>query len=134
MTKKPKRRLPYVGDDPVTGQAYLKTPTQIKPVEHACSVCGNPYAPFAIGFPENPQWFCRKHVIEGGHMPEVQNDIERAKLNEIRRRTVNGARLWLDLYVACAEGDAEGARQIWPRIRDMSVEVSDILKTLVKGG
>jgi hypothetical protein len=67
-------------------------------------------------------------------MPEVQNDIERAKLNEIRRRTVNGARLWLDLYVACAEGDAEGARQIWPRIRDMSVEVSDILKTLVKGG
>lgn len=63
-------------------------------------------------------------------MPEVIENDTRVKLNEIRRRTVKGARLWLDLYAACAEGDAEGARQIWPRIRDASVEVSDMLKGL----
>jgi hypothetical protein len=66
-------------------------------------------------------------------MPEVQNDIERAKLNEVRRRTVKAARLWLDLYAACADGDAVGAKSIWPRIRDLSVETSDMLKRLGNG-
>jgi hypothetical protein len=131
VTKKPKRRLPYVGDDPVTGQAYLETPTQIKLVEHACSVCGNPCAPFAIGFPETPQWFCSKHV--GEVMPEVQENSDRVKLNEVRRRTVAVARLWLDLYVACSNGDADGARGIWKHIRDKSVEASDILKSVGTG-
>lgn len=63
-------------------------------------------------------------------MPEVQENSDRFKLNEVRRRTVKAAKLWLDLYTACANGDAEGARQIWTRIRDVSVEASDILKSV----
>ena len=39
-------------------------------------------------------------------MPEVQENSDRVKLNEVRRRTVAVARLWLDLYVACSNGDA----------------------------
>jgi hypothetical protein len=66
-------------------------------------------------------------------MPEVTENSDRAKLNEVRRRTVKAAKLWLDLYTACANGDADGARSIWPRIRDVSVEASDILKS-VNGG
>jgi hypothetical protein len=63
-------------------------------------------------------------------MPEVQENSDRVKLNEVRRRTVKAAKLWLDLYTACANGDAEGARGIWKHIRDVSVEASDILKSV----
>ena len=63
-------------------------------------------------------------------MPEVQENSDRVKLNEVRRRTVAVARLWLDLYVACSNGDADGARGIWKHIRDKSVEASDILKSV----
>jgi hypothetical protein len=134
VNKKPKRRLPYVGDDAgLSASALRENPTQFKSVETpTCCVCDSPYAPFGMGFPDATQWFCRKHVIAGGHMPEVQNDIERAKMNEARRRTVRAAKLWLDLYTACANGEPEVAKSIWPHIRDVSVEVSDILKTLGK--
>jgi hypothetical protein len=132
VNKKAKRRLPYVGDDPVTGRAYLEIPTQFKPVEHACCVCEKPYAPFGVGYPENTKWFCREHV--GEVMPEVQDNDARAKLNEVRRKSVKGARLWLDLYVACSNGDVDGARGIWKHIRDVSVEASDILKGIGTGG
>jgi hypothetical protein len=66
-------------------------------------------------------------------MPEVMQNDDRNKLNEVRRKSVKGARLWLDLYQACANGDADGARGIWKHIRDVSVEASDILKS-VGGG
>lgn len=63
-------------------------------------------------------------------MPEVEANSDRLKLNEVRRRTVKAAKLWLDLYTACANGDADGARGIWLHIRDVSVEASDILKSV----
>jgi hypothetical protein len=63
-------------------------------------------------------------------MPEVQENSDRAKLNEVRRRTVKAAKLWLDLYQACANGDAAGAKALWRPIRDVSVEASDILKSV----
>jgi len=66
-------------------------------------------------------------------MPEVQENADRVKLNEVRRMSVKGARLWLDLYQACSNGDAEGARGIWKHIRDVSVEASDILKSVEAG-
>jgi hypothetical protein len=66
-------------------------------------------------------------------MPEVVENSDRQKLNEVRRRTVKAARLWLDLYQACANGDADGARGIWKHIRDVSVEASDILKSVEAG-
>jgi hypothetical protein len=128
VTKKPKFRPPYVGDDVslFASSALAETPNSFKtPV---CSVCDSPYAPFGVGFPDNTQWFCRQHV--GEVMPEVVENSDRQKLNEVRRRTVRAAKLWLDLYTACANGDADGARSIWPRIRDVSVEASDILKSV----
>lgn len=128
MTKKPKFRLPYVGDDVglFASPALAEIPNTFK--TPACSVCDSPYAPFGVGFPDATQWFCRKHV--GEVMPEVMENDTRTKLNEVRRRTVRAAKLWLDLYTACANGDAEGAKSIWPRIRDVSVEASDILKSV----
>ena len=66
-------------------------------------------------------------------MPEVQNDIDRNRLNEVRRRTVRAAKLWLDLHTACSNGDVQGARDIWKHIRDVSVEASDMLKSIGNG-
>ena len=63
-------------------------------------------------------------------MPEVPENLDRIRLNEVRRRTVKAAALWLELYQACANGDAEAARAIWPRIREVSVEAIDILKSV----
>lgn len=63
-------------------------------------------------------------------MPEVIENIDRQRFNEVRKTTVRAAKLWLDLYGACASGDGEGARQIWKQIRDVSVEVSDTLKAI----
>lgn len=66
-------------------------------------------------------------------MPEVQNDITRQKLSEVRRRTVRAAKLWLDLHQACSNGDVEAARGLWKSIRDVSVEASDMLKSIDNG-
>lgn len=60
-------------------------------------------------------------------MPEA---FDRNRLLEVRRRSVKGARLWLDLMVAADNNDADGCRGIWKAIRDTSVEVSDFLKAL----
>ena len=72
-------------------------------------------------------------VLTADQLPKLLENDTRVKLNEVRRRTVKAAKLWLDLYTACANGDAEGARQIWTRIRDASVEASDILKSVGTG-
>jgi hypothetical protein len=132
VTKKPKFRLPYVGDDVslFASPALAEIPSSFKTPR--CCVCAAPFAPFGIDYPETPKWYCRKHV--GEVMPEVQENADRVKLNEVRRRSVKGARLWLDLYVACSNGDADGARGIWKHIRDVSVEASDILKSVGGGG
>jgi hypothetical protein len=132
VTKKPKFRPPYAGDDVgrFASPALAEIPSAFK--TPGCCVCGTALAPFGVGYPENPKWYCRKHA--GEVMPEVMENDARAKLNEVRRRSVKGARLWLDLYVACSNGDVEGARGIWKHIRDVSVEASDILKGIATGG
>lgn len=63
-------------------------------------------------------------------MPEViENDVKN-KLDQVRRKCPLGAKLWLDLMIAADNKDAEGCRQIWKRIRDVSIEASDILKAI----
>jgi hypothetical protein len=128
VTKKPKFRPPYVGDDVggFASSALAEIPSAFKTPR--CCVCAAPVAPFGIGYPEDPKWFCRKHV--GEVMPEVQENSNRVKMNEVRRRSVKVAKLWLDLYTAAANGDVDGCRGIWKHIRDGSVEVSDFLKQI----
>jgi hypothetical protein len=151
VTRKPKFRPPFVGDPPAGAaeayavrdgrRVYAETKAQV--TDHAlpqiedgfktrpCSVCGKAQASFAIDYPQNPKWFCFQHA--GEVMPELMENADRVKLNEVRRLAVRGAQRWLDLYQACANGDVEGAKGIWKHIRDVSVEASDKLKA-IKGG
>lgn len=63
-------------------------------------------------------------------MPEIAENLDKQRLDKLRRKCPLGATLWLDLMIAADNGDAEGCRQLWKRIRDVSIEASDILKAL----
>lgn len=124
------RWVPYV-EDPLSHAKETafraKIPRQPDNFKTPCVICGSAHAPFGVGYPQ-AQWFCRKHI--GAHMPEVPENLDKQRLEQVRRKCPLGAKLWLDLMIAADNKDAEGCRQIWKRIRDVSIEASDILKAL----
>ena len=83
---------------------------------------------FGAGFPDATVWFCFKHT--GEVMPEVQENMVKVKLDQVRRKCPLGAMLWLDLMISADNGDLDQCRRLWGKIRDISVEASDLLKSL----
>ena len=63
-------------------------------------------------------------------MPEVLQELDKNRLVEVRRRSIRGATLWLNLMQAADGGHVKQCRELWKNIRDVSIEVSDILKTI----
>ena len=53
MTRKNRRRLPYVGDSVDDPQEIIKTPQPTQP-DHPCAVCGAAFSPFGVGFRPAP--------------------------------------------------------------------------------
>lgn len=63
-------------------------------------------------------------------MPEIPQNLDKDRLERVRRKCPLGAKLWLDLMISADMGDADECRAIWKRIRALSVETLDILHTL----
>ena len=63
-------------------------------------------------------------------MPEVLQELDKNRLVEVRRRCIRGATLWLNLMQAADGGHVRQCRELWKNIRDVSIEVSDILKAI----
>lgn len=139
MRRRKSKWLPYVEDDQNGGvrpaqleaprEKLLSTPDNFKTFDHRCCVCGGD-GPFGVDYPRNPKWFCRQHV--GEVMPEIPQNMERNRLKEVRRKSIRATQLWLDMLIAADNSDAEGCRQLWKQIRDVSIETSDILKAMPK--
>lgn len=63
-------------------------------------------------------------------MPEVAQNFDRERLKKIRPLTVKAAVRWLDMNVAVSNGDIDGAKGIYKHIRDITVEVQELLKAM----
>lgn len=125
------RWVPYVGETPEDRRfAYeklSKPPEDFKMPEHPCRVCGG-FAPFGVGFPANSRWFCALHI--GDEMPDIAEQKDRERFEDIRRMCIRGATLWLNLMQAADNQSVNSVKGLWSSIRDTSIEVSDILKAL----
>lgn len=62
-------------------------------------------------------------------MPDVDENLRRMKLVEIRRMAIKGSRLWVDLIIAAEAEDPEKCRKLWDAIRSISIDVFKALET-----
>lgn len=128
------RWVPYVGDADMPAafaNANVRNfPRTINP--QRCATCGAPDSPFGSRDPSSINseytWFCRQHVRT--IMPEVETNMVRVRLDQVRKKCPFGAALWLDLLIAADNGDLGRCRKLWGEIRNVSIEASDLLKSL----
>lgn len=63
-------------------------------------------------------------------MPDITEALDHNRFQEIQTRCILAANLWMSLQLAAMRGDAPHCKEMWDKIRKVSVDASDILKAL----